>query len=70
MKTQAFPFREIYPNTYEIGEFDCACRACRIVMIATTTGITTSTHWASPWAMMSCRMPSAPANRFWMARHM
>ena len=24
MKTQAFPFREIYPNTYEIGEFDCA----------------------------------------------
>jgi hydroxyacylglutathione hydrolase len=24
MKTQAFPYREIAPNTYEIGEFDCA----------------------------------------------
>ncbi len=24
MKTQAFPHREIAPNTYEIGEFDCA----------------------------------------------
>ena len=24
MKTQAFPFAEIAPNTYEIGEFDCA----------------------------------------------
>jgi len=24
MKTQAFPYKEISPNTYEIGEFDCA----------------------------------------------
>ncbi len=24
MKTQAYPFHEIAPNTYEIGEFDCA----------------------------------------------
>lgn len=24
MKTQAFPYVEIAPNTYEIGEFDCA----------------------------------------------
>ena len=24
MKTQAFPFKLIAPNTYEIGEFDCA----------------------------------------------
>jgi len=24
MKTQAFPYAEIAPNTYEIGEFDCA----------------------------------------------
>lgn len=24
MKTQAFPYKEIAPNTYEIGEFDCA----------------------------------------------
>jgi len=24
MKTQAFPYQEIAPNTYEIGEFDCA----------------------------------------------
>jgi glyoxylase-like metal-dependent hydrolase (beta-lactamase superfamily II) len=24
MKTQAFPFKEIAPHTYEIGEFDCA----------------------------------------------
>jgi hydroxyacylglutathione hydrolase len=24
MKTQAYPYREIAPNTYEIGEFDCA----------------------------------------------
>ncbi len=24
MKTQAYPFKEIAPNTYEIGEFDCA----------------------------------------------
>ena len=24
MKTQAYPCREIAPNTYEIGEFDCA----------------------------------------------
>ena len=24
MKTQAFPYAKIAPNTYEIGEFDCA----------------------------------------------
>jgi len=24
MKTQAFPYKEMAPNTYEIGEFDCA----------------------------------------------
>jgi glyoxylase-like metal-dependent hydrolase (beta-lactamase superfamily II) len=24
LKTQAFPYKEIAPNTYEIGEFDCA----------------------------------------------
>ena len=24
MKTQAFPYKEIAPDTYEIGEFDCA----------------------------------------------
>lgn len=24
MKTQAFPYKEIAPNTYEIGEYDCA----------------------------------------------
>lgn len=24
MKTRAFPYKEIAPNTYEIGEFDCA----------------------------------------------
>jgi hydroxyacylglutathione hydrolase len=24
MKTQAYPYKEIAPNTYEIGEFDCA----------------------------------------------
>lgn len=24
MKTQEFPYKEIAPNTYEIGEFDCA----------------------------------------------
>jgi len=24
VKTQAFPYKEIGPNTYEIGEFDCA----------------------------------------------
>ena len=24
MKTQAYPYTEIAPNTYEIGEFDCA----------------------------------------------
>jgi glyoxylase-like metal-dependent hydrolase (beta-lactamase superfamily II) len=24
MKTQAFPYKEIAPHTYEIGEFDCA----------------------------------------------
>ena len=24
MKTQAFPYKEIALNTYEIGEFDCA----------------------------------------------
>ena len=24
MKTRAFPYAEIAPNTYEIGEFDCA----------------------------------------------
>jgi hydroxyacylglutathione hydrolase len=24
MKTQAFPYKEIIPHTYEIGEFDCA----------------------------------------------
>ena len=24
MKTQAFPYKEIAPNTYEIGEFDCS----------------------------------------------
>ena len=24
MKTQAYPYKEIAPNTFEIGEFDCA----------------------------------------------
>jgi len=24
MKTRAFPYKEVAPNTYEIGEFDCA----------------------------------------------
>jgi len=24
MKTQAYPYRQIAPGTFEIGEFDCA----------------------------------------------
>jgi hydroxyacylglutathione hydrolase len=44
MKTQAFPYRQIAPDTYEIGEFDCASMflligAEKAMLIDTGTGI-------------------------------